>query len=34
MIVDAANTMFNQSSTTVVIRTPQADDAEVVKKKI
>lgn len=33
MIVDAANTMFNQSSTTVVIRTPQADDAEVVKKK-
>lgn len=33
MIVDAANTMFNQSSTFVVIRTPQPDDAEVVKKK-
>ena len=33
MIVDAANTMFNQSSTSVVIRTPQSDDAEVVKKK-
>ena len=33
MIVDAANTMFNQSSTSVVIRTPQPDDAEVVKKK-
>lgn len=33
MIVDAANTMFNQTSTPVVIRTPQANDTEAVKKK-
>lgn len=35
MIIDAANAMFNQASTSVLIRMPQADDvqADVVKKK-
>ena len=29
MIIDAANTMFNQSNTQVVIRLPQAGDKEI-----
>ncbi len=33
MIIEAANVMFNQASTSVTIRLPQADDGELVKNE-
>lgn len=34
MLVEAANTMFNQSDSKVIVRLPQANDAVVEKKKL
>lgn len=34
MLVEAANTMFNQSASKVIVRLPQANDAVVEKKKL